>query len=1001
MQSKFFKPLLTICLLGVAIWYFTNPQPADTLTQSNLTQNEHEAEKENPLARMEHEFKMLKDPATGKIPRGIQQRAINTALKTPNFQLPKHPQQKTLPNITVTGRGPNNYGGRTRAFAFDVRNSNIMIAGGVSSGIFRSTNNGSSWTRVTPAGMIHNATALAQDTRAGQQNTWYVGTGENIGNSAEAVGATYFGFGIWKSTDNGLTWNALSSTQSGELEELDNDFDFISKIIVNPNNGHVLAMAGTVLKRSTDGGVTWQNEIGNSASNEGSPGDIIYNTVSNKFYAAINGNATQDGGIWSSSDGDNWTLIRTPTQLYADGVGRMVLANVANTDDIVVMSHLFGEFTCSGGGSTETGLHHFDGTSTWTNHTSNISDCASGSTSPKYINTQGAYNMCLTTKPNDPNLVYLGGVEIFRYNLSTNAYDFIGGSQLAASAINLHVDNHILLFENNSMLWAGNDGGLRNANADGTLNADGFIWTNKNNDYITYQYYDGDINPTSGSDFLAGAAQDNAFTIQPTNAQALEVGPTADGIAVGILRGTSFNDFAIIAGFQGGSLTYVDNDQQIGIQPTGKFQGFHTKFHLDDDNRELLYYPDDSPGLLRTRNVSLVGSTISNDADNDWEDLTGVSGAISAPISALDASRDLQYGGAYNASNANRKLYFGTENGKVYRLANPAYGAASTTPTEITPTGMTNNYVSDISVNPMNDKEILVTYSNYGVASVWHTTDASVASPTWTNVEGASGSTVEIASARSAMIVKLPSTTVYLVGTSAGLFATDMLSGTTTSWTRIGTNADIGLAVCSDMRLRTSDNKMMLSTHGNGLFLLDFANTTALSVDWTSFAGKAVKDGNLLTWTTAQEQYNTGFEIQQSRDGENFSKIGFVAGAGFSYDNQSYDFLDKNTETGTFYYRLRQIDESGLYHYSAVISVVRGADKEEIFSVYPNPVVDNLTIENGLGTATVYNLSGQQLLEINVNSDQQQIDVSTLPKGNYILTLRQQNGQLQTQQFVK
>ncbi|MFK7934105.1 MAG: WD40/YVTN/BNR-like repeat-containing protein, partial [Saprospiraceae bacterium] len=538
MQSKFYQPLLTLCLLGVAIWYITNLQPT-TSSNNRINIDQEEAEKENPTARMEAEFKMLKNPATGKIPRGIQQRAVNTALKTPAFQLPKHPNQKTLPNITVTERGPNNYGGRTRAFAFDVRNSNIMIAGGVSSGIFRSTDNGSNWTRVTPAGMIHNLTAIAQDTRAGQQDTWYVGTGEKNGNSAEAEGATYLGFGIWKSTDNGLTWAPLASTQNNDLESFDDDFDFISRIIVNPNNGDILVVTGEVLKRSSDNGANWIDELGNSLANEGNNGDIIYNAASSRFYVALHGQASQDAGVWSSPDGDNWTQVRTPTQLNANGVGRMVLANVANTPGIVVMSQLSTAFSCTGG-SSEAGLHHFDGTSTWTDHTDKISDCAGGSTSPKGISLQGAYNMCITTKPNDANLVYFGGVEIFRYNLSTNAYDFIGGSQLAANATNLHVDNHLLMFEDNTTLWAGNDGGIRSTNAEGTLNSAGFVWSNKNTDYVTYQYYDGDIHPTSGSNFLAGAAQDNAFTIQPTNAQALEVGPTADGIAVGILSGTSF-----------------------------------------------------------------------------------------------------------------------------------------------------------------------------------------------------------------------------------------------------------------------------------------------------------------------------------------------------------------------------------------------------------------------------------------------------------------------------
>lgn len=1016
MKSSFFKPLLTICILGVSIWYFTNQYSTDILSKADITHDEKE--KENPLARLEHEFKMLKSPLTGKVPRGIHQKAVQIGQKTAAFQLQKYPNQKNIPTINIKTKGPDNYGGRTRAMAFDSENPNIIIAGGVSSGIFRSTDKGENWTRVTPSGMIHNLTTIAQgrSVASNSNKIWYAGTGENLGNSASEVGANYYGHGIWKSEDNGLNWTALQSTQGGDLEFFDDDFDFISKIIVNPNNGHVLAMTGAVIKRSVDEGDNWQDELGDPDNNEGEPSDIIYNTVSNRFYAAIHGGAAQ-GGIWTSPDGDNWTQIRTPQQLDPDGVGvgRIILANAGNTAGIVAMSQLDMAFSCSNGGSSEVGLAHFDGTSTWTDHTDEISECASGSTDPKGISLQGAYNMCITTKPNNPNLVYLGGVEIFRYNLSNNQYDFIGGSQLAASAINLHVDNHILLFEDNDVLWAGNDGGLRNTNVSTSiLDADGFIWNNKNKDYITYQYYDADIHPDNGSEFLAGAAQDNAFTIQPTttNAEAREVGPTADGIAVGIISGTDFDTYTLIAGSQeGGICRLVDGDDTF-IQPEGWTQGFNTKFHLDDDNRNVFYYfgvdnkgteeddSDDEYGLQRTRAVSTIADgTITGNSNTGYENLTGITNAISSAISAVATSRNVQHGGAYTASDTDRKLYFGTENGKIFRLSDPAFTAANTTPADITPSGAS-GYVSDIAVNPVNDQEVLVTYSNYDTRSVWHTSDASVTSPTWTDIEGANGTAVEISSARSSLIVRHNNSTIYLIGTSSGLYGTDALNGTNTSWMRIGTDSDIGLAVCSEMRLRTGDNHIALGTHGNGLFLLDFDNN-ALSVEYANFTGKAVKEGNFLMWSTATETFNQGFEIQRSTDGDTFEKVGYVAGNGFSSTQQGYEFLDQMTATSTIYYRLKQIDEDGTYEYSAVISINRGTDKEEIFKVYPNPVVDNLMIENGSGVATIYNISGQRLLEININSDQQLLDVSSLPQGNYVLTLQAIDGQLWTKQFVK
>ena len=111
------------------------------------------------------DFDMLKDPATGKIPRDAPMKAAEAAMRAKILKT-NGLNTRAAP-INVVPRGPNNLGGRTRAIGIDKRNANIMIAGSVSSGVFRSTNGGTSWTRVAPLGQIHNITCIAQDPRAG------------------------------------------------------------------------------------------------------------------------------------------------------------------------------------------------------------------------------------------------------------------------------------------------------------------------------------------------------------------------------------------------------------------------------------------------------------------------------------------------------------------------------------------------------------------------------------------------------------------------------------------------------------------------------------------------------------------------------------------------------------------------------------------------------------------------------------------------------------------
>src|SRR4029077_1108515 len=106
------------------------------------------------------------------------------------------PNQATqVQSLVWTERGPNNVGGRTRAFAVDVANPATLFAGSVAGGIWRSTNDGASWSLRTSPGQIHGTTCIAQDRRAGKTATWYVGTGELRGSTTNATrwGSLYLG----------------------------------------------------------------------------------------------------------------------------------------------------------------------------------------------------------------------------------------------------------------------------------------------------------------------------------------------------------------------------------------------------------------------------------------------------------------------------------------------------------------------------------------------------------------------------------------------------------------------------------------------------------------------------------------------------------------------------------------------------------------------------------------------------------------------------------------
>jgi hypothetical protein len=152
-MKKLLAPI-TVLLLVAAVLYIavsnTPKQLVDNRTKiANRLQLVTEKEKEGGYKRWLHEWTMLHDPATGDIPRDISRKESELLRSIQERQ--GRAGFRTTVNNTYQTAGPSQNGGRSRAVAFDMRTNQTMIAGGVSGGIFRSTNGGTTWTYVHPA----------------------------------------------------------------------------------------------------------------------------------------------------------------------------------------------------------------------------------------------------------------------------------------------------------------------------------------------------------------------------------------------------------------------------------------------------------------------------------------------------------------------------------------------------------------------------------------------------------------------------------------------------------------------------------------------------------------------------------------------------------------------------------------------------------------------------------------------------------------------------------
>ncbi len=190
---------------------------------------------------------------------------------------------------------------------------------------------------------------------------------------------------------------------------------------------------------------------------------------------------------------------------------------------------------------------------------------------------------------------------------------------------------------------------------------------------------------------------------------------------------------------------------------------------------------------------------------------------------------------------------------------------------------------------------------------------------------------------------------------------------------------NFGLTYSSN-KILTYENKIMVcvigSTNGGVWIYTD----TSVPVELTSFTAKANSDGSvLLNWATATETNNSGFEIQRLNpqselSNPKWSKIGFVAGFGTTSQPEIYSFIDKNVSSGTFNYRLKQIDLDGTFKYSKEVEVnINIPQKFSLSQNYPNPFNPTTKIEyhlanSGFVSLKVYDVLGSE--------------VATLVKGN-------------------
>lgn len=186
-----------------------------------------------------------------------------------------------------------------------------------------------------------------------------------------------------------------------------------------------------------------------------------------------------------------------------------------------------------------------------------------------------------------------------------------------------------------------------------------------------------------------------------------------------------------------------------------------------------------------------------------------------------------------------------------------------------------------------------------------------------------------------------------------------------------------------------------------------FSNAAILPVELLNFEGKILKENVALSWSTATEIDNKHFIIEHSTDAKTFQDIGTVEGAGNSTNLNSYNFTHYNPINGLNYYRLRQVDFSGDFEYSALVAVEM-KDISKQLSIYPTLASVSLNCNFGEPLSTsasleVFNSSGLCALRESLPTGEikRSLDISSLNTGTYWLILKTKNSSSKPIQFFK
>ncbi|BDS14872.1 VPS10 domain-containing protein [Aureispira anguillae] len=435
--------------------------------------------------------------------------------------------------VPNNGTGQLNGNGRLNCITFHPTDANTVYVGAPAGGVWRTTDNGATWTQfITGLTRLGVSSIVIHPTTP---NTMYIGTGDRDGGDVP-------GYGVWRSTDGGLTWNSHNTGMGNRT---------INELLMDPTNPNIMVAASSngFVYRTIDGGANWTP----STFLGFNPKDIAYHPTNSSIVYA-----SGDEFHRSTDGGATWTQIVSGVPA---AVQRIALAVSPNQPDWV--------YLLAGDGNGLVGIYRSTNSGVSFSTRTTVPNILGYETNGSGNASQAWYDLVIVADPTDANTIFTGGVNLWKSTdggATMNCVSYWVGPSGGIDGV--HADQHALEFSpHNNNLYNGNDGGLY-FTVDGGTN-----WTDLSDGLVIAQLYKLGISQQT-LDRAINGYQDNGTAVSTGTVFSTEIGgdgmeciidPTDDTYMYGALYygdirrstngGTTFGSITGSIGEQGGWVT--------------------------------------------------------------------------------------------------------------------------------------------------------------------------------------------------------------------------------------------------------------------------------------------------------------------------------------------------------------------------------------------------------------------------------------------------------------